>query len=62
MKKTAKRLQLNRETLHGLNLRQAVGAATVIHCPETEYSGCITDCDRCGNTNYASCLCSIVGC
>lgn len=54
MKKKSRKLQLSKETLHGLELQQAVGAATQFAC-ETR-SQCVTNCPGCGQTNYITCL------
>lgn len=63
MKKRAKKLQLNRESVSRLDLSQAVvGANTAaetncIACNTIDRTACITNCATCGNTNYISCLC-----
>jgi hypothetical protein len=55
-RKSPKKLQLNAETLTRMNLEQVAGGATVAPC-DTFFSAAYTNCPRCGNTNYVSCLC-----
>jgi hypothetical protein len=69
MKKKMKKLRLSKETLRGLDLRHATGAAPTARCQNptdlcqyTDMSICLTVCPTCGDTNYETCISNATNC
>lgn len=62
MKKKVKKLRLSKETIYGLDLRQAMGAAGTARCQYTNMSICLTNCPTCGDTNYETCFSNATNC